>query len=27
MYGRNFEDLDGHQWEFFFMDMAAMPKQ
>lgn len=27
MYGRNFEDLDGHQWEFFFMDMAAMPQQ
>lgn len=26
MYGRNFEDLDGHQWEFFFMDMSAMPK-
>lgn len=26
MYGRNFEDLDGHQWEFFFMDMDAMPK-
>lgn len=27
MYGRNFEDLDGHQWEFFFMDMSAMPQQ
>jgi len=26
MYGRNFEDIDGHQWEFFFMDMSAMPK-
>jgi predicted lactoylglutathione lyase len=27
MYGRNFEDLDGHQWEFFFMDMNAMPQE
>lgn len=27
MYGRNFEDLDGHQWEFFYMDESAMPKQ
>ena len=27
MYGRNFEDLDGHQWEFFFMDMSAIPQQ
>ncbi len=26
MYGRNFEDPDGHQWEFFFMDMSAMPQ-
>ncbi|MDV6169701.1 VOC family protein [Flavobacterium sp. DG1-102-2] len=27
MYGRNFEDPDGHQWEFFFMDMNAIPKE
>ncbi len=27
MYGRNFEDLDGHQWEFFYMDESAMPKE
>jgi len=26
MYNRNFEDLDGHQWEIFFMDMSAMPQ-
>lgn len=26
MYTRCFEDLDGHQWEVFFMDMAAMPQ-
>lgn len=26
MYGRNFEDMDGHQWEVFFMDMSAMPQ-
>lgn len=26
MYNRNFEDLDGHQWEIFYMDMDAMPK-
>lgn len=24
MYGRSFEDLDGHIWEVFWMDMAAM---
>ena len=23
MYGRSFEDPDGHIWEPFFMDMAA----
>ncbi len=23
MYGRSFEDLDGHIWEVMFMDMAA----
>ena len=27
MYGNNFEDLDGHQWEFFYMDENAMPKE
>ena len=27
MYNRNFEDLDGHQWEFFYMDMDAMPQE
>lgn len=26
MYNRNFEDLDGHQWEIFYMDMSAMPQ-
>lgn len=25
MYGRDFQDLDGHLWEVFFMDMSAMP--
>jgi hypothetical protein len=24
MYGRAFQDLDGHIWEAFFMDLAAM---
>jgi uncharacterized protein len=24
MYGRSFEDLDGHLWEVFFMNEAAM---
>ncbi len=24
MYGRSFEDLEGHIWEVFFMDMAAL---
>jgi len=27
MYSRNFEDLDGHMWEFFYMDMSAMPQE
>ncbi len=27
MYGRNFEDLDGHQWEVFFMDMSGIPQE
>jgi predicted lactoylglutathione lyase len=22
MYGRSFEDLDGHQWELFYMDIS-----
>lgn len=26
MYGRSFEDVDGHVWECFFMDMSQMPK-
>ena len=26
MYGRSFEDPDGHIWENVFMDMAAMPQ-
>lgn len=25
MYSRSFEDLDGHQWEFFFMDPQFDP--
>jgi predicted lactoylglutathione lyase len=25
MYGHGFEDLDGHVWEFSWMDMAALP--
>lgn len=27
MYQRGFEDLDGHLWEVFHMDMAALPAQ
>lgn len=27
MYGRDFEDLDGHIWEAFWMDMTQMPKE
>ena len=27
MYGRDFEDLDGHIWEPFWMDMSQMPKE
>lgn len=27
MYGRYFEDPDGHIWQIFFMDMTAIPKQ
>lgn len=26
MYNRSFYDLDGHHWEVFYMDLAAMPK-
>ncbi len=26
MYGRDFEDLDGHIWEVFWMDASQMPK-
>lgn len=27
MYGRSFEDVDGHIWEVFYMDESAMPKK
>lgn len=27
MYNHGFLDLDGHAWEYTFMDMAAMPQQ
>ncbi len=27
MYGRDFEDLDGHIWEVFWMDASQMPKE
>ena len=27
MYGRDFEDLDGHIWEGFWMDITQMPKE
>ena len=26
MYGRDFEDLDGHIWEAFWMDAREIPK-
>ena len=26
MYGRSFEDTDGHIWETFFMDQSQMPQ-
>ena len=26
MYQHGFADLDGHQWDFMYMDMDAMPK-
>jgi hypothetical protein len=27
MYGRSFEDIDGHLWEVFWMDESAIKKQ
>lgn len=27
MYGRSLEDIDGHIWEIFYMDMDAMPAE
>lgn len=27
MYGRAFEDLDGHIWEVFYMDESQMPEE
>jgi len=27
MYGHSFADLDGHQWEFLYMDMNALAQQ
>lgn len=27
MYGHGFADLDGHQWEFSYMDMSALPQE
>ena len=27
MYGRDFEDLDGHIWEAFWMDSAGIPQE
>lgn len=27
MYQRAFADLDGHQWEIFFMDVSKMPQE
>ena len=27
MYGRDFEDLDGHIWEAFWMDPAGIPQE
>jgi predicted lactoylglutathione lyase len=26
MYGRGFEDVDGHLWEIFYIDQSSMPK-
>jgi predicted lactoylglutathione lyase len=27
MYGKDFEDIDGHIWEVFWMDASQMPAQ
>jgi len=27
MYGRSFQDLDGHIWEFIWMDPSAMDQK
>ena len=27
MYGRSFEDIDGHIWEIFYMDESKMPEE
>lgn len=27
MYSHGYEDLDGHTWDVFYMDMSAMPQQ
>lgn len=27
MYGRAFQDIDGHIWEIFYMDMNAIPEE
>jgi predicted lactoylglutathione lyase len=27
MYGRSFEDINGHLWEIFYMDTSAMKKE
>jgi predicted lactoylglutathione lyase len=27
MYGKDFEDLDGHIWEAFVMDVSQMPSE
>jgi predicted lactoylglutathione lyase len=27
MYGRSFEDIDGHVWEIFYMDESKMPEE
>lgn len=27
MYGRAFQDVDGHIWEIFYMDESAMPEE
>ena len=27
MYGHGFQDLDGHLWEFTYMDMSGIPEQ